>query len=234
MSGWRRWVSGLGAWAIVTCALGEVPPAQPAGLVREDIAAQRQAVERTHAAEVAACYQQFFVNDCTANARRKRSEAMAEFKRQEVMLNDAARRAKTAEQVGKREERLSVERQEEAARQRTERTDQVLQKQQGQDQRAAQRQQTGVEDIPTVNDKGREARKEVSTPVRKSQPPSMPTPRNPDPQSALNDFNLKQQEAEQRKADLEKSRRERTKPLANPLPATGAASSPLPPGFTRP
>ena len=235
--GWHRWVSGLCGLAVVTCALAEAPPQPPPVALRDDIAAQRQRVERIHAAEVAACHQQFFVNDCTANARRKRSEAMAELKRQEVMLNDEARRAKTAEQVSKREDRLSAERQEAAAQQRKERTDQALQKQLGKDQREAERQQPvqrDGEDKAMRKETSREARKDAPPAVRKPQPPAMPLPRNLDPQSALNDFNLKQQEAAQRKADLEKSRSERSKPLANPLPASGAASSPLPPAFTRP
>ena len=233
--GWRPWVSGFGMLAMVTCARGETPSPKTAGSTRGDIAAQRQVVERNHAAEVAACYQQFFVNDCTANARRKRNEAMAEFKRQEVLLNDEARKAKTAEQVAKREDRLGVDRQEAAAQQRTERTEQALQKQQGQNQRAAERQQPSRSEPSGQRDgQTRSVRNEVPREVRKAPLPPTPLARNPDPQSSLNDFNLKQQEAEQRKADLEKSRRERTKPLANPLPASGAASSPLPQAFTRP
>jgi colicin import membrane protein len=225
----------MGVLAMVTCARGEAPSLQTSGSIRDVIAAQRQAVERKHAAEVAACYQQFFVNECSADARRKRNEAMAEFKRQEVMLNDEARRVKTAEQVGKREERLSVERQEAAAQQRNERTDQARQRQQAQGQREDERQQAHRAEPSGQGDRQtKSVPKGAPKEVRKAQPPAMPMARVPDAQSSMNEFNLKQQEAAQRKADLEKSRSERTKPLASPLPAAGATSSPLPPAFTRP
>jgi len=63
---------------------------------RARIAAARQQVETTFGAQEKACYGQFAVNDCLDDARARRRTALADLRRQEIVLNDAERRQRAA------------------------------------------------------------------------------------------------------------------------------------------
>ena len=56
------------------------------------INAERAALQKNVAVEEATCYQNFVVNACLADIRAKRRTALAELKRQELILNDAERK----------------------------------------------------------------------------------------------------------------------------------------------
>ena len=53
-----------------------------------------------------ACYQRFAVNDCLNQSRRAEREIMADLRRQEVLINDARRKRRAAEQLLRADERL--------------------------------------------------------------------------------------------------------------------------------
>lgn len=215
-----RWV----AWAslLVASVSGAQSTAEMAAM-RKDIEVQRGTVEQKHLADKTACYQQFAVNDCLLQARTRYGAALAELKRQDVLLNDEDRKRRAAAQVRKIEERSSADTQEAASRQRASRVDAATAAQ----QRQAERQATvpspdGAKAIP-LPDRPRSERPVASPP--KTLPPRLVA--SPDAGQSLQGFNRKQQDAAARKADVDRSRRERSQPLAQPLPPAGSEPTPL-------
>ena len=98
---------------LLLCALAIGPAlAQPAAEVpatghdteKAQIAAERARLEAGFKAEEAACYRRFLVNACLEEIRPRRAEAMAELRRQEIVLNDAERKARAADQLQKTED----------------------------------------------------------------------------------------------------------------------------------
>jgi colicin import membrane protein len=87
---------------------------------RQRIASERVRLEAGFSAEDAACYDKFLVNNCLDKVRVRRNEAMADLRRQEILLNDQDRRLKGAEQIRKTEEKSSPASQQEAANRRAE------------------------------------------------------------------------------------------------------------------
>ena len=91
-------------WILVVCVLsatGAYAQAVDAGTSavalqrkaeHERINAERALVQKNVATEEAACYQKFVVNSCLADIRAKRRTALADLKRQELLLNDAERK----------------------------------------------------------------------------------------------------------------------------------------------
>lgn len=119
------------ACSVVVCALssnaqtGAVANAVPAGAApvstdgeRARIAAERSQLEQRSAAEDAACHDRFAVNSCRESVGKHRREALADLRRQELLLNDQERRARSADQLRKIEEKSSPARQQEAANRR--------------------------------------------------------------------------------------------------------------------
>lgn len=78
-------------------------------------AEQRAWIVRTRATHDAqfkqqeiACYQRFAVNDCLIASRRVQREAMADLRRQEILLNDTQRKRRAAEQLLRTDEKLGL------------------------------------------------------------------------------------------------------------------------------
>ena len=76
---------------------------------RERISAERSRLEATFTQEDTACYKRFLVNDCLNDVKVRRRDALADLRRQEIVLNDEARKAKAAEQLQKIEDKSSPE-----------------------------------------------------------------------------------------------------------------------------
>src|SRR5450756_1568952 len=66
---------------------------------RAKISAERARLEAVFLAEDGACYKKFFVNSCLGEVNGRRREAMADLRRQEILLNDEERRSKGVEQI---------------------------------------------------------------------------------------------------------------------------------------
>lgn len=166
---------------------------------RSRIAAERQAADSRYAQAEAACYARFAVNDCLNQAKAARRETLADLRRQEVSLNDDERRRKGAAQQQKLDERMSPANQQKAAQQRA----------------------RALEDAALREE--RAARKAAGAPAPATPGPqapatvTAPAPSAPDA-SAIRKRQQKLEEAQARKARLEKRRQERTKPPAKPLP----------------
>lgn len=88
---------------------------------RARIGAERATVEQRHAAEERDCQTRFAVNDCLRAARKRRADALADLRRQEQTLDDAARRQRAAQRQVELDERQSPETREAEARERRER-----------------------------------------------------------------------------------------------------------------
>jgi hypothetical protein len=73
------------------------------------ISTERSRLEAAFAVEDSACYKKFLVNNCLDNVNVRRRETLADLRRQEVVLNDAARKAKAADQLQKIEDKSSAE-----------------------------------------------------------------------------------------------------------------------------
>lgn len=98
-----RWVSGLDL-----------------GAERERLRQERAAAKASQAQEETDCRQRFVVTDCLDRTRRRWQPVLDDLRRQEVALNDAERKQRSAEQLRKLEERNSAQAQVAAARRRDE------------------------------------------------------------------------------------------------------------------
>lgn len=77
---------------------------------RARIASERTRIEAEFEQANKACYQKFAVNDCIADARAKRRELLADLRRQELVLNDADRRRRSAERLEEIEKKTADKR----------------------------------------------------------------------------------------------------------------------------
>ena len=73
------------------------------------IGTDRSRLEAVFALEDTACYTRFFVNSCLDEVKVRRREVLADLRRQEIVLNDEARKSKAAEQLQKTEDKSSPE-----------------------------------------------------------------------------------------------------------------------------
>lgn len=165
---------------------------------RARIAAQRLSADSRYAQAEAACYARFSVNDCLNEAKAARRETLADLRRQEVSLNDDERRRKGAAQRQRLDERSSAENQQQAAQQRARALED-----------AALRQERGARKAASASTAGT-----IVPPAVAVVPPARPAP----DAAAVRKREEKLEEANARKARLEKRRLEQTKPPAKPLP----------------
>lgn len=106
-------VLGTAVMVLVTAAapLAAQGDAQRALALRE--AQQREWIGQTRVQTSAqfrlreiACYQRFAVYDCLNDSRRAEREIMDDLRRQEILINDAQRKRRAAEQLLRADERL--------------------------------------------------------------------------------------------------------------------------------
>jgi len=73
------------------------------------ISTERSRLEAAQTLEEAACYRRFWVNNCLNEIKARSQEALADLRRQEILLNDEERKTKAAEQLQKIEDKSSPE-----------------------------------------------------------------------------------------------------------------------------
>ncbi len=190
------------------CAQGVAAPSQDE---RTRIEAQRQRELTRHAQEEQACAGKFLVNDCLAAIRKRHRETLAELQRQEVLLNDAERARKATQQReitrGKQtgpaaSSPVSAASKDPAVEDRRRK---AMDKSAAQEQRAAATQARALAQAKKLQE---HAEKDAAATTSKA---------------ALAEkrqrlYQIKQDEAAQHKADLQKRQREKTRPQAAPLP----------------
>ncbi|MES2980353.1 MAG: hypothetical protein V4731_18185 [Pseudomonadota bacterium] len=178
---------------------------------RERINRERTQFERAFDAEEAICYQKFFTNACLDEVKPRRRDAMANLKRQEILLNETERRMKAAEQVARTEEKLSEERrqQESAARQkalgelsgRVDRTDKKAADLAAEDANAAKRAQDAAQKEKQALEKQKAA-----------------AGRDQEAAARAEKTRKRQQEAARKRAEQERAQAAKRKPDDKPLP----------------
>jgi colicin import membrane protein len=104
--------------ALVACLLAHAQTINDAERMR--ISNERAALESGFSREDTACYKRFLVNRCLDEVKVRRSDAMADLRRQEILINDQERKARGAEQVQKTEDKASLEKQQQDADRRAE------------------------------------------------------------------------------------------------------------------
>lgn len=92
------------------------------------ISAEKARLEAAFALEDTACYPVFWVNSCLDEVTARRRNALADLRRQEVALNDEARKAKAAEQLKKTEDKLAPEKLQQEAEKRAQASKKVKEK----------------------------------------------------------------------------------------------------------
>ena len=183
---------------------------------RDTLAQRRSAADALYTSERAACYQRFAVNGCLQQVQRRHSDRLHDIRRDEIVLNNLERKRNAAAEMRKLEQRSSAETQEQNERDRRQRAQELADKQRDRDERLRGK------NAPTPTSKQPNAK---STPTPRSQ--KSPQAQAHDAAQARQEFEQKQTDAAQHKADVEANRKARTKPLAAPLPPQGMAPTPL-------
>ncbi len=70
------------------------------------IASARRQYQEEFMTQEIACYQRFAVNDCLSDSRRRQREILADLRRKEILINDAQRKRRAAQQLLRTDERL--------------------------------------------------------------------------------------------------------------------------------
>lgn len=119
----KIFAAGFGVLFSLSGALAQTPVVAPEGVLQQAgpdaermrISAERTRLEAGFTNENAACYKTFFVNNCLDEVKNRQRDALADLRRQEVLLNEQDRKSKAAEQVRKTEEKSSPEKQQQDA-----------------------------------------------------------------------------------------------------------------------
>lgn len=179
---------------------------------RARIAEQRSQLEASFAAEEAVCQRKFFVNACLNEARGRQREALTDLRRQEVLLDDADRKRKAADQLEKIEEKGSAQRQQEGAEKAQENlrkgvagAAEAVERAQAQNEKAAQAAERRAAVLAA------QARKEAEASQRAALEAQA--------QARAAALRQRQQEAATRKEERERRLREAAPSQTQPLPA---------------
>lgn len=181
---------------------------------RARIARERADALSRQAQEEAACRQQFIVNDCLNESRRRWREVLADLRRQDITLSDSQRKQRSAERLQQVEERSSPQALEQAARRR----EQALKDQDERLERAAEK---ATAPRPTGTPRAPVGERPQALPAG--------TPRDSDTHSSRDALSAdekvantraraqREQEALEHKQNLQKRQAQRSKPAASAL-----------------
>lgn len=178
---------------------------------RAAISAERVRLEAGFASEDAVCHDRFAVNNCLDKVNINRRQAMAELRRQEMLLNDEERKNRGKAQIRKIEEKSLPEKQQEAAERRAKATEDYQlrlerEKKQQPDRTAASLSQKTARDVHTK--KLMDHQKKVQARVQRQTPAA----------EEAKKFNDRKNEAEAHKAQHKADELKRTSPPAKSLP----------------
>lgn len=205
----------IASCAAATGQTATISEDQAADAERAAISAERSRSEAAYLQEQKACYQKFAVNDCLRDAGGRHRKLAADLRHREIALNDAQRKRQAAEQARSRQEKAEAERQKQAGQQSGDQQTKAAQDLQKRQERAASgsndRAKGAAGESKNVQDaKAREQRHLDETASQARKAASAATQRA--------EYDEKIKAAAERKADLERRRKENPKPPANPLP----------------
>ena len=173
---------------------------------------ERAAFEAGFNREDTACYQKFLVNNCLDEVKIRRRDAMADFRRQEISINDQERKAKGAEQVQKTEDKASPEKQQQEADRRAEamrdfEARMAREKQKNTDRLKLESNEKSNLETAVARAKGAQ-NKEAGRTVKQAAAAE-----------ELKKYNERLEKAKERQARIAKDKASQANPSANPLPA---------------
>ncbi|MEO5659658.1 MAG: hypothetical protein ABIQ90_07665 [Polaromonas sp.] len=199
----------LGGFAVAQTALNKSSENMDAQ--RAAITAERSRLEAAFLMEDAACYEKFAVNYCLGKINTRRREAMADLRRQEILLNDEERRIKGEEQIRRTDEKSSPENLLQGAESRAKAAEDY----QGRLEREKTKQQ-----LRTTIESNEQAARETNTAKLLAHQKKMQarTDKRAAAAEEAQKFNQRQKEALERRAQHNADQLKRVKPAAKPLP----------------
>jgi len=178
---------------------------------RAVITAEYSRLQAGFLTEEAACYKKFAVNNCLGKVDIRRREAMAELRRQEILLNDEERRIKGQEQIRKIDEKSSPERKQQAADRRAKALEDYQQRLEREKDKPPAR-----TTVPSNEKTGSTGNPEKLLAQQKKN--QARAAQQAEAAEKAKKFNERQKEARERRARHEADQLTRGKPAAKPLP----------------
>ena len=181
-------------------------------LERSKIAAERARLEAGFQAEEAACKSRFAVNACLQEIRPRRNAAMADLRRQDLLINEADRKARAADQIQKTEDKSSLERQQQRAEQEKKAQQETERRSERNDQRGQSQAKSAAD--ASANVEAAETRQKNS----QSKAGEAKT-RHEQAASNVLDAKVRSEKAAQNQAERDKRLKDKSNSNRQPLPA---------------
>lgn len=178
---------------------------------RARITAERSKLETGFLTEDAACYKKFAVNRCLSQINVRRREAMADLRRQEILLNDEERKIKGQDQIRRTQEKFSEDQQLQTAELRAKAAEDYQERLKREKDKQQERTITESNEkaMRKANDEKRLAH-EKKTQAR--------TDKQAGAAEEAKKFNERLKEAQARQAQHKVDQQKQVKPSAKPLP----------------
>ena len=181
-------------------------------LERSKIAAERARLEAGFQSEEAACKSRFAVNACLQEIRPRRNAAMADLRRQDLLINEAERKARGADQIQKTEDKSSLERQQQRAEQEKKAQQETERRSERNDQRGQSQAKSAAD--ASANVEAAETRQKNS----QSKAGEAKT-RHEQAASNVLDAKVRSEKAAQNQAERDKRLKDKSNSNRQPLPA---------------
>jgi colicin import membrane protein len=178
---------------------------------RDRINIERSRLDAGFTAQDIACYKKFLTNKCLGEVKIRRDAVMADFRRQEISLDQQERKEKGAEQIRKTEEKSSAEKQQEAADKRATALKDNEARLDREKQKVVDRatmQSNEKSNVDAAANRLKDSQQKVDS--RKSKQTSSA--------EEVQKFNERLEKAKERQSRYERDLANQTKPPANPLP----------------
>jgi len=174
------------------------------------ITAERQIIEASFKADEAICFRKFFANACLEKLLPPRRAALADLRRQEILINELERKISASDQLLKNEERLLL--------QREKRVEQVIKVQQDADSLAERAKQQEINrDNAAGQAASNKANRAAQLESQQSQAAELEAKRSK-AEANVELMRSRQLQAEQRRAEHEQRLREQGPPAGKSLP----------------
>ena len=199
-------------------SLGEAMAQSPAqekdnnALERSKIAAERARLEAGFLAEETVCKSRFAVNACLQEIRSRRNEAMADLRRQDLLLNESDRKARAADQIQKTEEKSKLELQQQRAEQEKKAQQETERRSERHDQRGQSQAKSAADASANVED--------AQTRQKNSQSKAGEAKTRQEQAAAnVRDAKVRSEKAAQNQAERDKRLKDKSNSTLQPLPA---------------
>ena len=203
----KKWI------ALCVSFAGFAVLAQTSGdAARARISAERSKLEAIFVLEDTACYKKFLVNNCLNEVKVRRRDQLADLRRQEILLNDEARRTKAVEQLQKIEDKSSSEK----LQQKAEKKSQALKHS---TERTARDEQKNVDRITLQEGEKANAKASASRVKSNQDKQARIALQQATVNEELRKYNERQAQSKERQARYARDKASQTKSPAKPLPA---------------